>query len=410
MLIIANNLHINGGTTFILRLSKELKKQNNIIGVLVLQNKVDKHLESEIKKHTDIYYLRDFIHAPVSALRNSQLGCFSPLKYKKLYELIDIHEGKLHIMGMFGLFLSLRVAIRKKIKITLGVYHQNEYMFTSKSFFSKYLQKIISKIDYRSLIFYNEANIASYSDFFKSDFSKSTLLPIGIEIPSKNSIIKGGFGSARIVSIGNLFKFKTYNLHIINILEELLAYNDKITYEIYGEGPLKKEIEQLIVEKKYQDKVFLKGNVPYENFQSTLNESFLFVGSGTALIEAAAIGIPSLIGIESTDEPITFGFINEVDGFSYNELNDFQETSLMENKIKKILTDKTEWQQTALDCKSKAKDFSITKTAVGLLSTYDKLPSLSLANIPFIRLFLSFLLLGILDKLNIDKAFSGRRN
>lgn len=409
MIIIANSLFFNGGTTFILRLSKALEKQNKNIGVLVLHNKIDSHLELEIKKYANIYYLKDFIYPKLSFAWRSPLGCFFPLKYNKLFKLIDKYSGELHIMGMLGLFFSLRVAVKKKIKISIGVYHQYEYMFISRSFFSKYLQNIISIIDCKSFVFFNEANISSYSIFFKKKFKTSSLLPIGIEMPERSNI-EGNFDSARIVSIGNLYDFKTYNLHIINIIEELLPYNANITYEIYGRGPLEDKVKQLIIAKGYEDRVFLKGSIPYEQFQNILKGSFLFVGSGTALLEAAAIGIPSLTGIESTDTPITFGFLNDINGFSYNEINDFQETFLMTDKIKQILVNKNEWKKSAMACQLKSKDFSISITATGLLTIYNKLSYVNLKYFPFARIFSSFLLIGIFDKLKIDKSFSGRHN
>jgi 1,2-diacylglycerol 3-alpha-glucosyltransferase len=409
MLIIANSLFFNGGTTFILRLSKELKKQNKNIGVFVLHNKIDCHLELEIKKYAKIYYLKDFIYPKLSFAWKTPLGCFFPLKYNKLFKLIDKYSGELHIMGMLGLFFSLRVAIKKNIKISIGVYHQYEYMFISKSFFSKYLQSIISTIDCKSLVFFNEANISSYSSFFNKNFKNANLLPIGVEIPEKSNI-DGDFDSVRIVSIGNLYDFKTYNLHIINIIEELLPYNANITYEIYGKGSLEDKVKKLITDKGYEKRVFLKGSIPYEQFQNILEGSFLFVGSGTALIEAAAIGIPSLTGIESTDTPITFGFLNDINGFSYNEINDFQETFLMTDKIKQILTNKDEWKKSAIACQLKSKDFSMSITATGLLNIYNKLGYFNLNSLPFSRAFSSFVLIGILNKLKIDKSFSGRHN
>lgn len=101
--------------------------------------------------------------------------------------------------------------------------------------------------------------------------------------------------------------FKTYNKHIINILDEInhLGYN--LEYYIYGDGP-----ERFFLEKLAKTKIHFKGSIDLPNI---LNNAFLFVGSGTSIIEASAGGIPSIIGIESEDRPYTYGL------FSYNENN-----------------------------------------------------------------------------------------
>jgi hypothetical protein len=50
-----------------------------------------------------------------------------------------------------------------------------------------------------------------------------------------------------------------------------------------------------------------------------LRDAWLFVGSGTALIEAAACGIPALVGIESEPSPVSYGFLHDIEGIDYQE-------------------------------------------------------------------------------------------
>ena len=47
----------------------------------------------------------------------------------------------------------------------------------------------------------------------------------------------------------------------------------------------------------------------------------VFVGSGTSIIESSALGIPSIIGIESNNDGETYGFFSNLRGYSYNEDN-----------------------------------------------------------------------------------------
>ena len=67
------------------------------------------------------------------------------------------------------------------------------------------------------------------------------------------------------------------------------------------------------------DRVSFFGNLEYANLSATIAAADLFVGSGTAVIEAAAQCCPAMIGIESIEEPYTYGFLSDIVGLSYNE-------------------------------------------------------------------------------------------
>lgn len=77
------------------------------------------------------------------------------LNQKKVKEFIG-SESTLHVMGIFGYILAKRIQlIAPRIKITVGVYHQNEFMFDSlQCFFNKWIYKEITQINYNYLIFF----------------------------------------------------------------------------------------------------------------------------------------------------------------------------------------------------------------------------------------------------------------
>jgi hypothetical protein len=61
------------------------------------------------------------------------------------------------------------------------------------------------------------------------------------------------------------------------------------------------------------------GKLEYKKMPSVLNDASLFIGSGTAIVEAAAAGVPCIIGIESIEQPQSYGFLTDTIGLSFQE-------------------------------------------------------------------------------------------
>jgi 1,2-diacylglycerol 3-alpha-glucosyltransferase len=413
MFIIANSFTFNGGSTFVIRLAREYARRDKRIGVLVLVNKIEPNLKSQLEKVADIYLLKDYIRKPFKWTDKSQLGIFSPIMFARLQEIIGNYGGHIHVMGIFGLLFAARLAKKSgnQYSVSAGIYHQYEYMFDSSSLLALYAQRLFKSLGSGGAVFLNEANKKSYSKFFDVDYSEAPLVPVGIEIPQKTGV--GDAESYRIVSVGNLYPFKTYNLHVIKLMPELLKINEKFTYEIYGEGELESEADSLIQQLGLEGKVFLKGRIPYSQFSEVLNGAFLFVGSGTAIVEAAALGIPSIVGIESSQEAVTFGYLSDIPGFSYNEFNESQKVVQMSETIEKIALDATLWEKVSEGCRNKAGQFSITHTVDGFEKIEGGKPYLGNSEVgqyEGLKLCFSFLLLGLKQFFRLDNSFSQRRH
>lgn len=123
----------------------------------------------------------------------------------------------------------------------------------------------------------------------------------------------------RIISIGRLDHFKTYNATMPGVLRRLRDQGHAATWDVYGTGMLKPRMEQRIADLGLGEHVRLMGNLDYREIPRVLAEAFAFVGSGLSMMEAAACGVPSLPAIEYDDLPETFGFPHEVDGISFFE-------------------------------------------------------------------------------------------
>lgn len=112
-----------------------------------------------------------------------------------------------------------------------------------------------------------------------------------------------GTRTKRIVCVGRLSEEKNQRL-LINAFAEIAPEYPDYKVEIYGDGPLKEELAQLIERIGMQDRILLMGYKAH--VQDYIKDAACFVlpsnseGMPNALLEAMALGIPSI----ATDCPI----------------------------------------------------------------------------------------------------------
>lgn len=100
-----------------------------------------------------------------------------------------------------------------------------------------------------------------------------------------------------IISAGRLEKQKNHNM-LIQAFSEIAKDFPKYELHIYGEGSLRKELEQQIKALGLQDRVKLPGN--HIDYQNRLCEADIFVlssdfeGLSNALLEAMVLGVPCI--------------------------------------------------------------------------------------------------------------------
>jgi len=411
MLFVSNVLTVNGGTTFLVRTCKKMFERGVRPGVFVLFEKYDQKMLDELRRYSDVYFLSDYSPGVFRFLFKTQFGVFSPFDISAVLHVLSKYTA-VHIMGGFGLLFFarlMRASSAASIKLSVGIYHQNEFMFNSPDFyFATCIKNFFVSINPKLIVFFNENSISNYSGFFDVDYTDSPLLPIGISLPGKTL---GSSTSKKIVSVGQLYNFKTYNRHVIDSMPSLLELDKDIVYEIYGEGPELDFLKTHVKELSLQNSVFFKGAIAYSKLSDAFESALVFVGSGTAIIEASACGVPSVIGIESSVEAVTYGFFSNVVGFSYHEYVPGKKTYLIEECIKELLINNERWSERSEACKLKAACFSIDKTVDGLLGIesgecFSK-EHLTYSNF---RAFTSFFYCVVLYFFKVNREFPDRRD
>lgn len=324
---------IGGIETFFIRLSRELKKINIKPYFLFLyKSNSQTNTETDLLAEARITYWHEIscINLP-----SNKLALMSPISQKKvraLYSNIDA----IHVDTSVTFFIAKRIAsaLANDVGLMFGVYHANELSWSFNSTLPIYEKYFRKKVFSDEIIFLFFNNFSSRATVQKNSLKRINckIFPLGVDLPEKPvEFIKHNKSILKIVSIGRLVSFKTYNLYMIDVIQKLLAYGVPVVYEVYGEGPLKNDLILRLKEKGIVDSIIYKGNIEYSKLDEALHDADLFIGSGTALLQAAANGIPSIIAIENERDAVTYGFFSSLPGIDYHEQNlPFDRISVLE--------------------------------------------------------------------------------
>ncbi|QDV12560.1 Glycosyl transferases group 1 [Rosistilla oblonga] len=121
----------------------------------------------------------------------------------------------------------------------------------------------------------------------------------------------------RILSVGRLMSFKTYNLYMIDILKRLKSEGVHAHWEVVGDvdksdNELKSEMCKRIELSGLRDNVTLHGTLDEHRIIELLQTAGVFVGMGTSLIVAAAAGVPAIPAIVNDLSSSTYGWFHEL--------------------------------------------------------------------------------------------------
>ncbi|ENV20740.1 glycosyltransferase family protein [Acinetobacter bereziniae] len=323
MLIIYGALNLGGIETFFVRLAKERFINNKKTKILFLVPrhiaKFDITLLQELLKYSDIYYYEDVFKKTYINWRFLLCHSLDTIKIKYILDgCSQIHVSDIQY-GLIANEMLKSIGISKPI--TFGVYHSMEY--TWKMDRLPYFERVNRKFLYEVV---DSHNIMCFSmdakEIIKNrtgyDLKNAKTFRLGVTsfslvdkrvISEKPDIIK-------MCAIGRLTDFKTYNFWMPKIINNLNYKGVRITLDIYGDGDSEEKVKKIVSE--YSDYVKILPSFNYEKFKAIASSYDLFIGSGTAIIEASSLGVPSIIGIESINEGKTYGFFCDFSKYEYN--------------------------------------------------------------------------------------------
>lgn len=358
MLFIYGALPVGGIETFFVRMAKERFHKNLHTSILLLSKpeRSNDELLSEIKKYASVIYPEDIFYGFSFFCRRFPL--LSPVKPKAVLDKL-MKVDQIHAFDGMHALLGYRLSqkLDRKLPVTIGFYHYIKYLWgggnvawhekLNRDFIFNYLPE-------KSLLFFSEGNRELYIKHKKQEFGESNTFRLGV-IDKKEVALSGGLITPlKIVAVGRLVEFKTYNFYMIDVVKKLIDKGIDVEFDVYGDGPLKQQIQEKIKKANLQDKILLKGTLDYSKFDTTIANYDLFIGSGTAIIQASALGVPCIVGVENMIAPKTYGYFCDVWQHEYNlkglDLSLFKVEDIIHEFISMEKKQRLELKQKHLNC------------------------------------------------------------
>lgn len=325
ILFVYDYLYTGGIETLILRMSKWLISQGYAVSIILrkkgeIADLLDPKIEViELGKSYRYLYL-PFVSRKVS--KNND--------FEKFDYIMSFHPRSNWIAS------NLIDNLNLKCKYITGVYHPRAYfnkdLHLSEKICYKYL---LDNQENKSILFMNEDTKKHHIDNLNADFKSSPIWPL--PVADKENICKKLYKKYKFISIGRFAKFKTYNLYMIDIINNLVKKGYDIYYDIYGTGELEPYMKKKIAEYSLEKRIILHGNLNYSNFSKVLENAYLFIGMGTSVVEASFSKVPSLVAIENSKDSKSYGFLNDLPYYNVGERNNSLEEKDVEKMISELL-------------------------------------------------------------------------
>lgn len=324
MLIVYSFLPIGGIETFFVRLAEYRASIGMTTSFLFVGDiaKSDEVLLKRLRAVAEVYTYDDIFLKSIWPRRAILLQTYNRDILKKILLAVK----SVHVTcAEHGLLISqIMTEINIHKPVTVGVYHSQEFVWSwDRPPYSERLnrQYIFENLPAQNLFCFSQSTKEFIESRTAVDLSKAQTFRIGVvdsprmieKIYSKQMI--------RICIVGRLVKFKSYILAAVRAISELSDSGGlDVELDIYGEGPLRLDIEE-VISLSGSKRVKLCGSFEYSVFDDVVGRYDLFLGSGTAIVQAASIGVPSIIGIESEVNFVSYGYFSEMYRLEYHRGN-----------------------------------------------------------------------------------------
>ncbi|WP_300974834.1 glycosyltransferase [Sphingomonas sp. LHG3406-1] len=209
-----------------------------------------------------------------------------------------------------GLAAEIDVPEDRKMAHLSGVYHPQAFFMNAERSDRRWVNAQLARaLGLERLYFMNEECRASHAQAWRANLSSSPLIPLPVEVRAQTwSAAKAD--PLTIMSVGRLVDFKRYNHNAGDIAEQLARDGIEVRWDIFGDGDDREAVEQALA-KSRTSRVRLHPTLSYPSFLEQVGKAQLFVGMGTASLEAAMAGTPTLVATVGRDDS-SYGFVHEL--------------------------------------------------------------------------------------------------
>lgn len=378
-LFIYTDFQLGGVQTQIFEQCNNLNDLGFKPGVLILTREFDKDLVQDLNKVAEVFFLDEILSMPkLVRLAASRYLLFSMLlklndKGRQVFSQYDA----IHVANLIGyLFVNYRLLTNSfKGRLSFGLYHSGEIIpYENDSSFNKYLINMLRETAPNTFISTGAVTQGVVCDLTGCSEKETNLLKMGVPIANE-FIPKKKSGQIKLLSIGRLVEFKTYNEAVIRTISELISDGLKLKYTIIGDGPNKSSLELLVKELGIQDSVRFLGSKPYNVISEYIDLCDCFIGGGTALIQSAGRSCPSIIGIDSNRLKVTYGYLHKTKGqYIQEEGLEYDKTLIKDIIMELVEMDNDEYQRLRIKEYERAKEFSLMASTERFVDMHNNLP------------------------------------
>lgn len=409
--LICESFKLGGVQSFYLRLAKTNLDEFVLVSLTDLYDEQFLHELEEAE--VSYFFASKLFLLPLRLKRATHINII-PFNNNKMLNKFPDEELYVHVSSLSGAVFATRLSQYKKIKLNIGIY--NSLIFGWKSGRSSYYEYLSSALldDFfgkDSVLFTNEQSKSHYEKLLGKKLN-GRLMPVGVEMPNTTFPLPKVKNSDKftIITIGRLIEYKTYNKHLINVINKIVPKCKRtIELHIYGNGDYLKKLKVLASNSNFD--IEFRGNIKYSNIGEAFKSADCFVGCGTTLIEAASYGLPCIIGIEGIEQPLTYGFFSSTKGLSFHEQGLDYSLLTIESCIEKLLT----LPQENIDELSKkhierASDFSLKSSYFELIENFEcqDYYDSSTCKLEILKLNISILCEQLISLTNPSSAYNSR--
>ncbi|TWT80137.1 Glycosyl transferases group 1 [Planctomycetes bacterium CA13] len=232
-------------------------------------------------------------------------------------------------------------ATRSRAKLIAGVFHPNTgTTIGRKHFFDFVFQEGTHD---ENKLYMNEAMRQIHEHRMDRPLPTSPIWKLPVEVCDSENVFPNR-QSGIILSVGRLTQFKGYNLYMPRVLRQLLNEGYDTQWHVIGDDePNTRELvkEEMIAECKrlgVLDRCTMHGIVPYEELRQHFAKSTVFVGMGTAMLEASACGVPSVCAVVDDMDGLSYGYLwNQPPGCVGERLTSREPNKKVVNLLRNVL-------------------------------------------------------------------------
>lgn len=274
------HLKKGGAERVISILANELSERNHNVHICFISENMD------IKSQ---YFIKDSVN--LSVIRNFKFKSFGGIKsfYKSLNNYLV--KNDIEVAISFSYVVAAKISLACK-KFDIPIVFSERSDPSRKNYNGK-------KGIWKYVFFKNISNVVFQTEKAKSFYPEKQqkhslviLNPVNLDSFPLKFI---GERKKEIVSVGRLFEMKRYDV-LIDAFTKIANKHTDYVLKIYGEGPLRKILQEQIERSNVKDRIFLMGKC--DDIFNAINQASAFVftsdyeGLPNALIEAMLLGLP----------------------------------------------------------------------------------------------------------------------